>query len=270
MKNRAFHSFHTLLLCLNRYPSLSVASLVVKIAMAHLTFTVSSTCIFGNNISGALKQKGRWSEIFCYNEYFIPLKSPPLLAEGNCCQSRLKALWGRKAILQTINGIFLQYCYVISKDHTSGCIWSDIHVTHLPFVTLSRLKKNNKLSNCKKKKKTVNGSQWRRSVSVRPNLNKIWVPSDRCLIGDVKLHLFLFNSFSIVHVITHDDNGHLPRVLLEPDKRPDCPLFSTKSVFKAFFKIALFHSFVRQCDRNMRSWVFLAVGRLKLVLSFPG
>lgn len=68
------------------------------------------------------------------------------------------------------------------------------------------------------------------------------MPSDRCLIGDVKLHLFLFNSFSIVHVITHDDNGHLPRVLLEPDKRPDCPLFSTKSVFKAFFKIALFHS----------------------------
>lgn len=40
MKNRAFHNFQTVLLCLKRYPSFSVASRVVKMAMDRWTMIV--------------------------------------------------------------------------------------------------------------------------------------------------------------------------------------------------------------------------------------
>ena len=37
------------------------------------------------------------------------------------------------------------------------------------------------------------------------------------------------------------DNWHLPWVLLTTDKGPDCPLFSTKPVFKALNSIYMYN-----------------------------
>ena len=56
---------------------------------------------------------------------------------------------------------------------------------------------------------------------------------------------------------TLTDNRHLPWVLLTTDRGPDCPLFSTKPVFKAI--LALFHSFRQTMWWNVR---FSFVGNL--------
>lgn len=69
MKNRAFHNFQTVLLCLKRYPSFSVASRVVKMAIDRWTMIVLNSDqwnISKLNVSTTIRTS---SQIMCENPW---------------------------------------------------------------------------------------------------------------------------------------------------------------------------------------------------------